>query len=189
MNPNIFYTGSINEDDEIVDSRFYHLLNPEPDNFKNFRDFSDNLEELSEDLNFGAFINLSKIEQNETKNEVHNELNEAHNGQNEIQNELNLNLNLEQIKEGKKKEKEAAQIPQGIGKNKIQKMVLPQNIINLNQNLAVKILDDSLKSKNKDQLGNLCKEINYLNIKYGEKKMIKKEGSSTKLLQKKRFPK
>lgn len=191
MNPNILYTGSINEDDEIVDPRFYHLLNPEPDFFKNFRDFSDNIEELSEDLNIGAIINLSKIEQNETKNEVQNELSEAHNGQNEIQNELNLNLNLEQIEDEKKKEKEkeATQIPQGIEKNKIQKMVLPQDIINLKQNLAVKILDDSLKSKNKDQLGNLCKEINYLNFKYGEKKIIKKEGSSMKLLQKKRFPK
>jgi hypothetical protein len=190
MNPNILYTGSINEDDEIVDPRFYHLLNPEPDFFKNFRDFSDNFEELSEDLNIGAIINLSKIEQNETKNEVQNELSEAHNGQNEIQNELNLNLNFEQIEDEKKeKEKEAAQIPQGKEKNKIQKMVLPQDIINLKQNLAVKILDDSLKSKNKDQLGNLCKEINYLNFKYGEKKIIKKEGSSMKLLQKKRFPK
>ena len=105
MNPNILYTGSINEDDEIVDPRFYHLLNPEPGFFKNFRDFSDNFEELSEDLNIGAIINLSKIEQNETKNEVQNELSEAHNGQNEIQNELNLNLNFEQIEDEKKRKR------------------------------------------------------------------------------------
>ena len=52
MNPNILYTGSINEDDEIVDPRFYHLLNPEPDFFKNFRDFSDNFEELSDALDW-----------------------------------------------------------------------------------------------------------------------------------------
>ena len=103
MNPNSLYTGSINEDDKIVDTRFYHLPNPEPDNFYNFRDFSDNILDLSEDMNIGAIINISKIEQNEIKNEAQNELNEAHNGQNEIQNELIINLNFEHIEDEKKK--------------------------------------------------------------------------------------
>ena len=164
MNPNSLYTGSINEDDKIVDTRFYHLPNPEPDNFYNFRDFSDNILDLSEDMNIGAIINISKIEQNEIKNEAQNELNEAHNGQNEIQNELIINLNFEHIED---KKKEAAQIPQEVGKNKIKNMLLQKDIINLKQNLAVKILDNSLKSKVKDQLGDLCKEINYLNFKNG----------------------
>lgn len=62
-------------------------------------------------------------------------------------------------------------------------------MFNLEKNLVIKKVDDSLKTKIEDKLVYLCnnsKEINSLTCKYEEKKMAKKEDSSMKLLKRKR---
>ena len=155
MNPISHNNGSIKEDNEI-DPKFNCFPIPENDNIENFQEIFDNMEEVSENMNFGSIANISQVEQNETHNEIQIELNETHKDQNEAQSEtLILVLNHEEIE----------------------------------KNLVLNKLDDSLNSKVEDKLGNLCncsKEINSFTYKYEEKKIPKKEGSSMEFLKKKR---
>lgn len=182
MNSNSQYIGSI-------DPRFYKLSNPVNDNIENLQGIFDNIEEASGNINLRAIANINQNEQNETQNTIHNELNEirsetpneTHNEQNEIQNEQNeliLNSNHEEIEDKKEEYKETNQIPQEVVKNKIENIVLLEDMFILEKNLVIKKLDDSLKTKIKDKLGYLCnnsKEINFLTCKYGEKKWQKKK--------------
>ena len=173
MSLNSQYIGSIKEDDEI-DPRFFHLSNPENDNIENLQGIFDNIEEASENMNFRAIANINQDEQNEIQNE---------------QNELILNSNHDEIEYKKKEYKETVQIPQEVIKNKIENIVLLEDIFILKKNLVVKKLDDSLKSKVEDKLGYLCnnsKEINSLTYKNGEKKISKIESSSMEFLRRKR---
>ena len=176
MSLNSQYIGSIKEDNEI-DPRFFHLPNPENDNIENLQGIFDNIEEVSENMNFRAIANINQDEQNETQKE----LNETHNEQNEIQNEQNeliLNSNHDEIEYKKEEYKETVQIPQEVIKNKIENIVLLEDIFILKKNLVVKKLDDSLKSNVEDKLGYLCnnsKEINSLTSNNGEKKIQKKK--------------
>ena len=189
MNPISHNNGSIKEDNEI-DPKFNCFPIPENDNIENFQEIFDNMEEVSENINFSAIANISQVEQNETHNEIQIELNETHKDQNEAQSEtLILVLNHEEIEDKRKEEKEAVLIPQKEVKNEIENMKLPEDIFALEKNLVLNKLDDSLNSKVEDKLGNLCncsKEINSFTYKYEEKKIPKKEGSSMEFLKKKR---
>ena len=189
MNPISHNNGSIKEDNEI-DPKFNCFPIPENDNIENFQEIFDNMEEVSENMNFGSIANISQVEQNETHNEIQIELNETHKDQNEAQSEtLILVLNHEEIEDKRKEEKEAVLIPQKEVKNEIENMKLPEDIFALEKNLVLNKLDDSLNSKVEDKLGNLCncsKEINSFTYKYEEKKIPKKEGSSMEFLKKKR---
>jgi hypothetical protein len=189
MNPISHNNGSIKEDNEI-DPKFNCFPIPENDNIENFQEIFDNMEEVSENMNFSAIANISQVEQNETHNEIQIELNETHKDQNEAQSEtLILVLNHEEIEDKRKEEKEAVLIPQKEVKNEIENMKLPEDIFALEKNLVLNKLDDSLNSKVEDKLGNLCncsKEINSFTYKYEEKKIPKKEGSSMEFLKKKR---
>ena len=198
MNPISHNNGSIKEDNEI-DPKFNCFPIPENDNIENFQEIFDNMEEVSENMNFSAIANISQVEQNETHNEIQIELNENHKDQNEAQSEHNwqkeqnetliLVLNHEEIEDKRKEEKEAVLIPQKEVKNEIENMKLPEDIFALEKNLVLNKLDDSLNSKVEDKLGNLCncsKEINSFTYKYEEKKIPKKEGSSMEFLKKKR---
>jgi len=202
MNSNSQYIESIKEDDEI-NPRFYKLSNPVNDNIEDLQGVFDNIKEASGNINFRAIANINQDEQNETQNTIHNEINEIrsetrneiHNEKNEIQNEQNeliLNSNHEEIEDKNEEYKEANQIPQEVIKNKIENLVLLEDMLILEKNLVIKKLDDSLKTKIEDKLGylfNNSKEINFLTCKYREKKMAKKEGSPMKFLRKKRNPK
>ena len=187
MNPISHNNGSIKEDNEI-DPKFNCFPIPENDNIENFQEIFDNMEEVSENMNFSAIANISQVEQNETHNEIQIELNETHKDQNEAQSEtLILVLNHEEIEDKRKEEKEAVLIPQKEVKNEIENMKLPEDIFALEKNLVLNKLDDSLNSKVEDKLGNLCncsKEINSFTYKYKEKKIPKKEGSSMEFLKK-----
>jgi hypothetical protein len=189
MNPISHNNSSIKEDNEI-DPKFKPFPNPENDNIENFQEIFDNMEEVSENMNFSAIANISQVEQNETHNEIQIELNETHKDQNEAQSEtLILVLNHEEIEDKRKEEKEAVLIPQKEVKNEIENMKLPEDIFALEKNLVLNKLDDSLNSKVEDKFGNLCncsKEINSSTCKYEEKKIPKKEGSSMEFLKKKR---
>ena len=198
MNPISHNNCSIKEDNEI-DPKFNCFPIPENDNIENFQEIFDNMEEVSENINFSAIANISQVEQNETHNEIQIELNENHKDQNEAQSEHNwqkeqnetliLVLNHEEIEDKRKEEKEAVLIPQKEVKNEIENMKLPEDIFALEKNLVLNKLDDSLNSKVEDKLGNLCncsKEINSFTYKYEEKKIPKKEGSSMEFLKKKR---
>lgn len=198
MNPISHNNGSIKEDNEI-DPKFNCFPIPENDNIENFQEIFDNMEEVSENINFSAIANISQVEQNETHNEIQIELNENHKDQNEAQSEHNwqkeqnetliLVLNHEEIEDKRKEEKEAVLIPQKEVKNEIENMKLPEDIFALEKNLVLNKLDDSLNSKVEDKLGNLyncSKEINSFTYKYEEKKIPKKEGSSMEFLKKKR---
>lgn len=189
MNPISHNNGSIKEDNEI-DPKFNCFPIPENDNIENFQEIFDNMEEVSENMNFSAIANISQVEQNETHNEIQIELNETHKDQNEAQSEtLILVLNHEEIEDKRKEEKEAVLIPHKEVKNEIENMKLPEDIFALEKNLVLNKLDDSLNSKVEDKLGNLCncsKEINSFTYKYKEKKIPKKEGSSMEFLKKKR---
>jgi hypothetical protein len=189
MNPISHNNGSIKEDNEI-DPKFNCFPIPENDNIENFQEIFDNMEEVSENMNFSAIANISQVEQNETHNEIQIELNETHKEQNEAQSEtLILVLNHEEIEDKRKEEKEAVLIPQKEVKNEIENMKLPEDIFALEKNLVLNKLDDSLNSKVEDKLGNLyncSKEINSFTYKYEEKKIPKKEGSSMEFLKKKR---
>ena len=189
MNPISHNNSSIKEDNEI-DPKFKPFPNPENDNIENFQEIFDNMEEVSENMNFSAIANINQVEQNETHNEIQIELNETHKDQNEAQSEtLILVLNHEEIEDKRKEEKEAVLIPQKKVKNEIKNMKLPEDIFALEKNLVLNKLDDSLNSKVEDKLGNLCncsKEINSFTYKYEEKKIPKKEGSSMEFLKKKR---
>jgi hypothetical protein len=189
MNPISHNNGSIKEDNEI-DPKFNCFPIPENDNIENFQEIFDNMEEVSENMNFSAIANISQVEQNETHNEIQIELNETHKDQNEAQSEtLILVLNHEEIEDKRKEEKEAVLIPQKEVKNEIENMKLPEDIFALEKNLVLNKLDDSLNSKVEDKFGNLCncsKEINSSTCKYEEKKIPKKEGSSMEFLKKKR---
>ena len=189
MNPISHNNSSIKEDNEI-DPKFNCFPIPENDNIENFQEIFDNMEEVSENINFSAIANISQVEQNETHNEIQIELNETHKDQNEAQSEtLILVLNHEEIEDKRKEEKEAVLIPQKEVKNEIENMKLPEDIFALEKNLVLNKLDDSLNSKVEDKLGNLCncsKEINSFTYKYEEKKIPKKEGSSMEFLKKKR---
>jgi hypothetical protein len=189
MNPISHNNGSIKEDNEI-DPKFNCFPIPENDNIENFQEIFDNMEEVSENMNFSAIANISQVEQNETHNEIQIELNETHKDQNEAQSEtLILVLNHEEIEDKRKEEKEAVLIPQKEVKNEIENMKLPEDIFALEKNLVLNKLDDSLNSKVEDKLGNLyncSKEINSFTYKYEEKKIPKKEGSSMEFLKKKR---
>ena len=189
MNPISHNNGSIKEDNEI-DPKFNCFPIPENDNIENFQEIFDNMEEVSENMNFSAIANISQVEQNETHNEIQIELNETHKDQNEAQSEtLILVLNHEEIEDKRKEEKEAVLIPQKEVKNEIKNMKLPEDIFALEKNLVLNKLDDSLNSKVEDKLGNLyncSKEINSFTYKYEEKKIPKKEGSSMEFLKKKR---
>jgi hypothetical protein len=202
MNPISHNNSSIKEDNEI-DPKFKPFPNPENDNIENFQEIFDNMEEVSENMNFSAIANINQVEQNETQNEIQIELkenqDETHKEQNETQNEQNwqneqnetliLSLNHKEIEDKRKEEKEAVLIPQKKVKNEIRNMKLPEDIFALEKNLVLNKLDDSLNSKVEDKLGNLyncSKEINSFTYKYEEKKIPKKEGSSMEFLKKKR---
>lgn len=202
MNPISHNNSSIKEDNEI-DPKFKPFPNPENDNIENFQEIFDNMEEVSENMNFSAIANINQVEQNETQNEIQIELkenqDETHKEQNETQNEQNwqneqnetliLSLNHKEIEDKRKEEKEAVLIPQKKVKNEIKNMKLPEDIFALEKNLVLNKLDDSLNSKVEDKFGNLCncsKEINSSTCKYEEKKIPKKEGSSMEFLKKKR---
>ena len=88
MNPISHNNGSIKEDNEI-DPKFNCFPIPENDNIENFQEIFDNMEEVSENINFSAIANISQVEQNETHNEIQIELNENHKDQNEAQSEHN----------------------------------------------------------------------------------------------------
>ena len=187
MSLNSHYISSIKEDDEI-DPGLIHFPNPENDNIENFQGNFVKIEESSENMNFRAIANINQNEQNETQKE----LNETQNELNEIQieqNELILNSNNEETEDKKEEYKETVQIPQEVVKNKIEDIVLLEDIFIIKKNLVVKKLDDSLKSKVEDKLDYLCnnsKEINSLTCKYGEKKISKKKSSSMEFLRRKR---
>ena len=192
---------SIKIDNEI-DPRFYHLPNPENDNIENFHEFFEDMEEVSEGVNFIAIGNTRQNGQNEneihseiqnnlnkTQNETLNEQNGTYNEheQNWAENELILNSIHKEIEDELKQEKEKVQIPQEV-KNKIGNMILSDDIFILKKNLVAKKLDE----KSKDKLVNLYnnnKDINSLTFKYEDKKISKKEGSSMEFLKRKRNPK
>jgi len=192
---------SIKIDNEI-DPRFYHLPNPENDNIENFHEFFEDMEEVSENINFIAIGNTRQNGQNEneihseiqnnlnkTQNETLNEQNGTYNEheQNWAENELILNSIHKEIEDELKQEKEKVQIPQEV-KNKIGNMILSDDIFILKKNLVAKKLDE----KSKDKLVNLYnnnKDINSLTFKYEDKKISKKEGSSMEFLKRKRNPK
>ena len=159
----------ISKKDDRVDPRFYHLPSPKPNNIENIEDLFENLKEVSENNSFSSTTNIYQIEQNET------------------QNKLNSNSNDKEIENERKEESETDQIPQEEIKNKIENMVLPEDIFILKKNLAIKKLDEPSKAKDKDILDNLSKEINSLTACiYGENKMSKKKGSSIQFLKRKR---
>ena len=79
---------SIIKDDEI-DPRFYSLPNPEKDNIEICHEFFDNMEEISENINFRTITNISLNRKNESQNEVNETQNELKETQNEIYNEQN----------------------------------------------------------------------------------------------------
>ena len=165
MSSNSLNIISKKDDDDRVDPRFYHLSSPKPNNIENIEDLFENLKEVSENNSFSFTTNIYQIEQNET------------------QNKLNLNSNDKEIEN----ERKEAQIPHDEIKNKIENMVLPEDIFILKKNLAVKKLNEPSKSKDKDILDNLSKEINSLTACiYGENKMSKKKGSSILFLKRKR---
>ena len=139
----------ISKKDDRVDPRFYHLPSPKPNNIENIEDLFENLKEVSENNSFSSTTNIYQIEQNET------------------QNKLNSNSNDKEIENEKKEESETDQIPQEEIKNKIENMVLPEDIFILKKNLAVKKLNEPSKSKNEDILDNLKKKKKFeINNKY-----------------------